>query len=177
VWDAPAPADIPEAVSLLRQSGGADLINLTSFVSDPVVKAMYGACDAVLANSGHEPFGLVGLEVMAAGGIAVTGSTGEDYAEPFRNAIVLETDDPVEIVSELTMLKERPRLAAQLRRRGKTTARDYTWDKVIDQLLSRIEFAAQRQATRMPEEQVLPKPRRVVKRPGTKPLRSLGTNE
>jgi len=33
--------------------------------------ALYAAADAVLANSGKEPFGLVGLEVMAAGGIAI----------------------------------------------------------------------------------------------------------
>lgn len=76
-----------------------------------VVTTLYAACDAVLANSGHEPFGLVGLEVMAAGGLAVTGSTGEDYAEAYRNALVLETDDPIEIVSELMLLKQRPRVA------------------------------------------------------------------
>ena len=51
------------------------------------------SADAVLANSGHEPFGLVGLEVMAAGGIAFTGSTGEDYVLSFENAIALETED------------------------------------------------------------------------------------
>jgi glycosyltransferase involved in cell wall biosynthesis len=178
VRDARAPADVASLASLLRESQGADVINVTSFVSDQVVKAIYGACDAVLANSGHEPFGLVGLEVMAAGGLAVTGSTGEDYAEPFRNAIVLETDDPVEIVSELTALKERPRLVAALRRRGKTTTRDYVWEKVIaDQLLARIEFAAQRQAVKLPDGQVLPKPRRVVKKPSTDALRSWRTNE
>jgi len=118
---------------------------------------VYAACDAVLANSGHEPFGLVGLEVMAAGGIAVTGSTGEDYAEGYRNAVVLETDDPIEIVTELSALKERPRLVAGLRKRGRATARDYVWEKVIDQLLLRIDFAAARQAVAGPEEP-LPKP-------------------
>jgi glycosyltransferase involved in cell wall biosynthesis len=107
---------------------------------------IYSACDAVLANSGHEPFGLVGLEVMAAGGLAVTGSTGEDYAEAFRNALVLETDDPVELVTELALLKERPKLAAAMRRHGRTTARAYIWEKVIDQLLLRVEFAAAQQA-------------------------------
>ncbi|HKC20380.1 MAG TPA: hypothetical protein VKE27_12215, partial [Candidatus Dormibacteraeota bacterium] len=116
---------------------------------------------------GHEPFGLVGLEVMAAGGIAVTGSTGEDYAEAYRNAVVLETDDPIEIVTELSVLKERPRLVAGLRRRGKATAKDYVWENVIEQLLSRVEFAAQRQAVKMPG------PTPATKRPATRTLRSL----
>jgi len=88
--------------------------------------------------------------VMAAGGLAVTGSTGEDYAEPYRNAIVLETDDPIEIVTELMLLKDRPGLVARMRKRGRVTAKEYVWDKVIDLLGLRIGFAAARQAVTMP---------------------------
>ena len=146
VKHAQAPSDASGLAALLRDSKQADVVNLTSFVSDELIPVIYSACDAVLANSGHEPFGLVGLEVMAAGGIAVTGSTGEDYAEAYRNAVVLETEDPIEIVAELSALKQRPRLVAGMRRHGRTTARAYVWEKVIDQLLLRADFAAARQA-------------------------------
>jgi glycosyltransferase involved in cell wall biosynthesis len=148
VVDAVTPPDPPGLAALLRQNRELDVINFTTFVSDALLAVIYAACDAVLANSGHEPFGLVGLEVMAAGGLAVTGSTGEDYAEAYRNALVLETNDPVELVTELALLKERPKLAASMRRRGRTTARAYVWEKVIDELLLRIEFAAAQQAVR-----------------------------
>jgi len=151
VKDAATPRDWRGLATLLAESKAADIVHLTTFVPDALVAEMYAACDAVLANSGHEPFGLVGLEVMAANGIAVTGSTGEDYAEAYRNAVVIETDDPMEIVSELTVLKERPRLEAQIRRRGRATARDYVWEKVIDELLHRVDFAASRQAVKAPE--------------------------
>ena len=67
-----SPPDAAGLASLLRENPGADVINLTSFVRDELIPVIYAACDAVLANSGHEPFGLVGLEVMAAGGLAVT---------------------------------------------------------------------------------------------------------
>jgi glycosyltransferase involved in cell wall biosynthesis len=150
VVDARTPPDSAELAALLRASPDADVINLTSFVSDELLAVIYAACDAVLANSGHEPFGLVGLEVMAAGGLAVTGSTGEDYAAAYRNALVLETSDPVELVTELMVLKERPSLAARMRKRGRTTAREFTWEKVIDQLLLRVEFAAAMQAVKQP---------------------------
>ena len=174
VRDVAAPHDTAALAELLRGSAGADVLNLTSFVGESVLGTLYAACDAVLANSGHEPFGLVGLEVMAAGGVAVTGSTGEDYAEPFRNAIVLDTDDPAEIVSELTVMKARPRLAAAIRRRGRTTARDFVWEKVIDQLLSRVEFAAERQAVRLHGgDPVTKQPPGVVRRAAPKRLRSL----
>jgi len=158
VIDAAAPPDPLGMASLLRQNPEADVINFTSFVSDEMLLLIYAACDAVLANSGHEPFGLVGLEVMAAGGLAVTGSTGEDYAEAYRNALVLETNDPVELVTELALLKQRPKLAASMRRRGRTTARSYVWEKVIDELLLRIEFAAAQQAVRTPPAAPEPKP-------------------
>ena len=150
VLDATAPADAAGLASLLREHADADAVNFTSFVSDELQAVIYTACDAVLANSGHEPFGLVGLEVMAAGGLAVTGATGEDYAEAYRNALVLETNDPIELVTELSLLKERPKLAASMRRRGRTTARTYVWEKVIQELLLRVEFAAAQQAVRPP---------------------------
>ena len=161
VIDAATPPDVAGLAGLLRAKADADVINLTTFVSDELLAIIYPACDAVLANSGHEPFGLVGLEVMAAGGLAVTGSTGEDYAEAYRNALVVETSDPVELVTELTLLKERPSLAARMRKRGRTTAREYIWEKVIDQLLLRVEFAAALQAVKQPP---LPEPK-VVRKP------------
>jgi len=150
VLDAKAPTDPSELALLLREHPDADAVNFTSFISDELLAVIYSACDAVLANSGHEPFGLVGLELMAAGGLAVTGATGEDYAEAYRNALVLETSDPIELVTELSLLKERPKLAASMRRRGRTTARQYVWEKVIQELLLRVEFAAAQQAVRPP---------------------------
>src|SRR5258708_20146849 len=102
------PPDGARLAALLRANGAADVINLTTFVSDELLAIIYPACDAVLANSGHEPFGLVGLEVMAAGGLAVTGSTGEDYAEAYRNPLVVQTTDPVELRTDLPLPNDRP---------------------------------------------------------------------
>jgi glycosyltransferase involved in cell wall biosynthesis len=150
-----SPADAAALVKLLRESRDADVVNMTSFLDDAMLLAIYPSVDAVLANSGHEPFGLVGLEVMAAGGIPVTGSTGEDYAEAYRNAVVLETDDPLEIVTELSVLKERPKLVAEIRRRGRATAREYLWEKVIGELLFRVEFAAARQGVSLPKTAII----------------------
>lgn len=167
VRDVSAPPDGAGLATILTETAGAEVLNFTSFLDESVIRLIYASADAVLANSGHEPFGLVGLEVMAVGGIAVTGATGEDYAEPYRNALVLETDDPLEIVTELAVLKEKPRVAAHIRRRGRITARDYVWEKVIDQLLLRVEFAAERQAVKLPPAA----PRKRVSRVRT--LRSL----
>lgn len=123
----------------------ADVLNIAAFLPEQVLPSIYRAADAVVANSGHEPFGLVGLEVMAAGGLAVTGSTGEDYAEPFRNALVMETADPLELAEGLELLGRDRRLAGALRRGGRATARAFTWDRVIPQLFARLDYAGDKQ--------------------------------
>ena len=146
VEDARSPQTAAGLAKLFANHPAADVINLVSFLPEPLLGTIYAASDAVLANSGHEPFGLVGLEVMAAGGLAVTGSTGEDYAEPFRNAIVLETDDPLELVAALHLVQKRPNWVATLRANGRRTAQEYTWDHVVEQIFYRLELAAARQA-------------------------------
>ncbi len=119
-----------------------DVLNLTSFLPDAVLPVIYSAADAVLANSGFEPFGLVGLEVMGAGGLAVVGSTGEEYAEPQRNAVVLDTDDPREIAVQLRRLSQAPEEVKRLKRAGKETARAYVWPEALRELFAKLEYVA-----------------------------------
>ncbi|MDE3113558.1 MAG: glycosyltransferase family 4 protein, partial [Chloroflexota bacterium] len=92
----PAEAPVPAVTKAIAASSG-DVVHLDFFVSEPPLRALYAAADGVLANSSKEPFGLVGLEVMACGGIAYLGRTGEDYAVPYGNCVVVQTDDPREL--------------------------------------------------------------------------------
>jgi glycosyltransferase involved in cell wall biosynthesis len=108
-----------------------DVVNLKAPVDPESRRVLFRGADAVLANSGHEPFGLVGLETMAAGGIACTGISGEDYAVPGRNALVLQTGDPREFVGLFRRLKANPTEAGAIRRLGRATARQYAWHEVI----------------------------------------------
>jgi glycosyltransferase involved in cell wall biosynthesis len=124
---------------------GTQVVNLGFGVSASLARTLYAAADGVLANSVMEPFGLVGLEAMAAGGVAFTGGTGEDYATDGRNAVVLETLDPGEIVSRWTELASRPDDVARLRRAARKTAREYEWRSVVGALLSVLERQGERQ--------------------------------
>jgi glycosyltransferase involved in cell wall biosynthesis len=127
-----------------------DIYNLRFFLPEEFVRTTYNAADATLANSGHEPFGLVALEVMAAEGIAVTGSTGEDYAIALENAIVTETDDPDEIVGYLLYLRRHPEEQERIRCAGRRTAEEFLWDQVIENLVSKLEFLARKQNIQLP---------------------------
>ena len=102
---------------------------------------LYRTSAAVLANSGREPFGLVGLETMAAGGLACTGSTGEDYVVPGQNALVLQTTDPWEFVTLFQELRANPMRDRGLRRAGRATAEQYSWPRIVSRLfLPRLHF-------------------------------------
>jgi glycosyltransferase involved in cell wall biosynthesis len=123
----------------------ADVIDIKFHLPQDFLRIIYRASDAVLANSGHEPFGIVGLETMAAGGIAFTGSTGEDYAIPYHNAFVLETSDPREIEGYLMYLRECPDEDARIRSEARRTAAYFTWEAAAENLISKLENQARLQ--------------------------------
>jgi glycosyltransferase involved in cell wall biosynthesis len=149
-WNQPieGPADIAAA---LETTGTAAVVNLRRFLPESVLPAISAACCAVLANSGHEPFGLVGLEAMAAGGVAVVGATGEEYARPYGNAIVVETAEGGELSSALRGLVERPELSHRLRAAARRDAADFSWPEIIDGFLERLRYMANRQGVVVPE--------------------------
>jgi glycosyltransferase involved in cell wall biosynthesis len=136
-----------EGPALLESLGGlddADVVTLDAPLTAATSRILFGGSDAVLANSGREPFGLVGLEAMAAGGVACIGGTGEDYALPGWNAILLQTSDPREFLTQFEPLANNPRAGRALRRRAVTTARQYLWSAIVRRnLFPRIRFVSE----------------------------------
>lgn len=120
----------------------ADIIDIRFQLPTDFLAILYRAADAVLANSGHEPFGIVGLEAMAAGGVVFTGSTGEDYAMPFVNSLMVETSDPKEIVNYMVYLQNNPGQKNRMRRAAKLTARLFTWEAAAQNLIGKLENQA-----------------------------------
>jgi glycosyltransferase involved in cell wall biosynthesis len=148
-WQRPVESAADVAVAL-RSTEGAAVVDLQTFLPDALVPQLYAAATAVLANSGHEPFGLVGLEAMAAGAVALVGATGEEYARSYANAIVVESDDGAEIASALRGLVERPELSKRLRRAARADAREFTWPLILDGFLERLRYVAEHQGVQLP---------------------------
>jgi glycosyltransferase involved in cell wall biosynthesis len=137
-----ANGDDPEAVAAGLAGAEAEVVHLQAFLPDTTLYALYAASDAVLANSGKEPFGLVGLEVMAVGGIPVCGATGEEYAEPFVNAIVCDTSDGRELAEYLRAIYGDERGADRMRQAGYATANRYLWSTVLEALAHKIAYVS-----------------------------------
>jgi glycosyltransferase involved in cell wall biosynthesis len=130
---------------LIDSSRRVDVISLRFGVTTTLARKLFAASDAVLANAVYEPFGLVGLEAMAAGGMTYTGGTGEDYAVDGRNAVVLQTLDPDEVATRWEELDRAPARASRIRRAARATARDYSWERIAAVLLERIAIQAAKQ--------------------------------
>ncbi|MGM9992104.1 MAG: glycosyltransferase family 4 protein [Candidatus Bruticola sp.] len=136
----PAKAAADNILAELECYKDYDILELCFYVSEDFINVLYAGSDCVLANSGHEPFGLVGLEVMACGGLAFVGSTGEDYAQTLVNSAVVETEDPLEIVEYARTLMCDKSLNQSLREEGRRTAACYTWERILRDLFQKIRF-------------------------------------
>jgi glycosyltransferase involved in cell wall biosynthesis len=134
----------------------ADAVFLEGHLSFEDRKALYQASDAVLANSAIEPFGLVGLEAMASGGLVLVGSTGEDYSLGGHDSISLQTSSPREIVHHVLAHAAHRSLSKKMRKAARTAAARFTWSAVLDRSLMPLlrELGAV-----APEEAPVPAPR------------------
>lgn len=118
-------------LAVLENCDNVDVVSLASPLDAATCRVLFRSSNAVLANSGHEPFGLVGLEGMAVGALTCTGCTGEDYAVGGWNALVLQTADPREFVGLFAQLMTHRDEERALRRHARSTARQYAWPAVI----------------------------------------------
>jgi glycosyltransferase involved in cell wall biosynthesis len=136
------PASWSEALEAITAAGPAEVYNLRFSMSQSMLHVFYAAADFVLANSKHEPFGLVGLEAMAAGGVVLTGPTGETYSSDGEGAIALDTDSPDELVLTMGCLHQHPEKARAIRQAAPFVAGRYTWENVVNVLFEKITLAA-----------------------------------
>jgi len=150
-WDE-AVNEVGDLARALRATPDVDLLELTRFLPEQLLPVLYASSLAVLANSGFEPFGLVGLETMAAGGVAVVGATGEDYARHLHNSLVIETDSPHELAQVIYRVASDSAVSEEIRRQAREMAATYSWPLVVEgDLLPRLPLLAQRQGIVWPE--------------------------
>ena len=137
----PAEVTVSGIIQALS-SYDADVYELCFYVPEEFIRVLYAGADFVLANSGHEPFGLVGLEVMGCGGLVFVGSTGEDYASNLVNCISIETNDHREMVVYIEYMLSQRDVRAAIRRNGRINAETFVWEKIAEDLFLKINFLA-----------------------------------
>ncbi len=116
-----------------------DIIEMDFFIPEEFLMFLYGSSDIVIANSIYEPFGIVGLEVMAKCGVSLLGSTGEDYAVNNKNCVRVASNLPEELADVVTKVMNDEELRNKIRINGFKTAKAFTWDRALSLLIYRLE--------------------------------------
>jgi glycosyltransferase involved in cell wall biosynthesis len=126
---------VPSFIDALAETCQTDAIILREPLGTDQRRLLFHTSDAVLANSGVEPFGLVGLETMASGGVAIVGATGEDYATPGYDCLAAQRGGAKDLAGQLRRLVEDSKIAQDIRKAARTSAEQYTWAAVIKRCL------------------------------------------
>ncbi|NPV06367.1 MAG: glycosyltransferase family 4 protein [Anaerolineae bacterium] len=103
---------------------------------DLELAACYRRASVFVFPSLMEGFGLPPLEAMACGAPVVVADCGgvRDFAVHGKNAIVVQPGDSEGLMAGVFRVLGDPRLAAELARDGKLTARHMDWERATDRL-------------------------------------------
>ena len=132
-----------EEQELMRAAAGAPDVRLAGYVPDADLAALYAGCSAFCYPSLYEGFGLPVLEAMAAGAPVVT-SDISSLPEVGGDAVAyVSPEDEKSIEATLERLLRSPEERAELSRRGRARAAQYSWERTALLMLEELERAGQ----------------------------------
>ena len=103
-------------------------------VNSEMIAKLYSTTNIFIFTSYKESFGLPPLEAMACGVPVVTTDCGgiRDYAVDGYNALIVPPGDPKAVADAVLKILKDDKLREKLIERGIETAKQWTWDKVVD---------------------------------------------
>jgi phosphatidylinositol alpha-mannosyltransferase len=122
-------------------------IVMAGYVSPESLPRYHASADIFVApNTGKESFGIVLLEAMAAGlPVVATDIPGfNQVISPGKQGILVRRDDPVSLSSAIHLLASDAGLRSRLGRAGQRSAAEYSWDRVVDQVVEVYDAALRR---------------------------------
>lgn len=120
------------------------------FVPDEDLAALYRGAVALVFPSLYEGFGIPLLEAMCCGCPVITTNWGAMKEVVNGAALLVDSRDPNAIANAVESLLDSPELRADLVRRGKERARDFSWNRTARETLAILEGA--KEAVRLPAE-------------------------
>jgi glycosyltransferase involved in cell wall biosynthesis len=114
---------------------GAD-VAFPGWVSEPDLEALYAAASAFVLPSFQEGFGLPVLEAMVRGVPVACSNTSSLPEVAGEAALLFDPSNPASIAAALERVLGDPALAAELSRRGRERARQFTWARTAELTLA-----------------------------------------
>ena len=139
-------ANDPEVTRLKAQCAALGLGDTVAFLGAKAQDALpdyYRAAEALLMPSDYESFGMAALEAMASGVPVIAAQVGglAFLIRDGENGYHIPTRDPAALADAIRRALTDPVERARLAANAATTARDYAWPRIADQLLTIFESA------------------------------------
>jgi len=134
----------PRILEAARQSGVAERIRFTGFVSDEELLQLYNACDLFVFPSFYEGFGLPVLEAMACGRAVACSCTSSMPEVADGAGIMFDPYSTREMVRAMSDLLLDAELRARMERLGLQNAARFSWHATAQQTLQVYHEVAER---------------------------------
>jgi glycosyltransferase involved in cell wall biosynthesis len=123
---------------ILQACAGGKQILLPGFVPDAVISGLLSGCVGFVYMSEYEGFGLPVVEAMSCGAPVIAAQATALIEVTGDAAILLRPNDDVALADAMTKLYENPELREELRYRGKSRARMFSWNIFADVIVKAI---------------------------------------
>ncbi len=131
-----------ETLEAIRASGCSGRIQITGYVSDEELAALYGRARIFAFPSLDEGFGIPLIEAMAAEVPVVTSNRSALPEVAGDAALLVNPEEDEEIAGALLRLANDERLREQLIAAGKMRAAQFTWSRAVGETLQAYEELA-----------------------------------
>lgn len=135
-------------LSAARDSRVSERIHVLGGVPDPLLSGLYNAAEVVAYPSLYEGFGLPVLEAMRVGRAVLTSDRSSLPEVAGDAALLVDPESGEAIRAGLERLLRDPALRAELGRRGRERAEQFTWSAAAEGTLRSYRRAVQRRAGR-----------------------------
>ncbi len=121
---------------IIREYNLEDNVIFVPSISPDEISSYYAGVDVVCVPSLDETFGLVYLEAMAAGAIAIASNTGgpREYIENGKNGFLIDPSDETALAELFIKLSQDKYLAKKIKRNAKITAQSFSTEHMCEEI-------------------------------------------
>lgn len=122
----------------LIEAGISDCFSFLPAIEPEKMPSYYAASDVVCVPSVNETFGLVYVEAMAAGKIAIASNTGapQEYIKDGINGFLVNPENPKELAEKLSLILSNDKTAQNIGQAAKITAQNFSIDKMVAKIIA-----------------------------------------